>query len=187
MPAAREPHRRQHRTPPTARYSRTKHPRPRLSHRHRLFWIALRRWWPSWRSALAIVTPETVLRWHRAGFRAFWRFDSSSKGPHPIALSIRQAIQRLRDDNTTWGAPRIHDELLRLQFKASEATVSRYLAKLGPRNSKPLSNQTWATFLRHYAPEVSAMGFFTVYDIFFRRHYVLLSLITNAGRFVTSP
>ncbi len=58
----------------------------------------------------------------------------------------------------------------------SEATVSRYLARLGPRNSKPLSNQTWATFLRNHAPEFSAMDFFTVYDIFFRRHYVFFVL-----------
>ena len=105
---------------------RTKH--PRLSNRHRLFWIALRRWWPSWRSVLVVVTPETIIRWHRAGFRAFWRFRSKSKGPPPIALPIRQAIQRMHDENGTWGAPRIHGELLRLEFNVITPTVSRYLA-----------------------------------------------------------
>ncbi|MFT6396652.1 MAG: transposase InsO family protein [Bradymonadia bacterium] len=79
-------------------------------------------------------------------------------------------------DNATWGAPRIHGELLRLDFEVSEATVSRYLARLGPRRPKQHFNQTWTTFLRNHAPEFSAMDFFTVYDVFFRRHYVFFVL-----------
>jgi hypothetical protein len=107
---------------------------------------------------------------------AFWRFRSKSKAPSPIAPQVRRAIQRLHHENATWGAFRIHGELLRLEFSVSEATVSRYLARLGSRKPKPLSNQTWATFLGNHAPEFSAMDFFTVYDIFFRRHYVLFVL-----------
>ncbi len=155
---------------------KAKHPRPHLANPHQLFWIALRRWWPSWRSVLVIVTPDTVLRWHRAGFRAVWRFRSKSSGPPSIGLPIRQAIQRMHAENATWGVFRIHGELLRLDFDVSEATVSRYLARLGPRNAETLSNQTWATFLRNHAPEFSAMDFFTVYDVFFRRHYVFFVL-----------
>ena len=155
---------------------RAKHPRPRLSNRTRLFWIALRRWWPPWRSVLVIVTPDTVVRWHRPGFRAFWRSRSKPKGPRPIPAETRETIRRLHKENHTWGAPRIHGELLRLDFNVSEATVSRYLARLGPRRPKPVSNQTWVTFLRNHAPEFSAMDFFTVYDIFFRRHYVFFVL-----------
>jgi transposase InsO family protein len=79
-------------------------------------------------------------------------------------------------ENATWGAPRIHGELLRLDFEVSEATVSRSLARLGPRRPKQHSNQTWTTFLRDHAPEFSAMDFFTIYDIFFRRHYVFFLL-----------
>ena len=82
----------------------------------------------------------------------------------------------MHKENDTWGAPRIHGELLRLDFKVSEATVSRYRVRLGPRRPKLHSNQSWATFLRNHVPEFSAMDFFTVYDIFFRRHYVFFVL-----------
>ena len=155
---------------------KARYPRPAVADADRLFWIALSQWWPRWRDALTIVSPETVIKWHRRGFRAFWRRKSKRGAPPSIPVQIREAIQRLHSENETWGAPRIHGELLRLDFDVSEATVSRYLARLGPRRPKPHSNQSWATFLRNHVPEFSAMDFFTVYDIFFRRHYVFFVL-----------
>jgi hypothetical protein len=155
---------------------KARYPRPSVADADRLFWIALSRWWPLWRDALTIVSPETVLRWHRRGFKAYWRRKSERGAPPSIPVETRETIRRLHKENVTWGAPRIHGELLRLDFNVSEATVSRYLARLGPRKPKQHPNETWVTFLRNHAPEFSAMDFFTVYDIFFQRHYVFFVL-----------
>ncbi|MFT6400086.1 MAG: hypothetical protein ACJAYU_004856 [Bradymonadia bacterium] len=99
--------------------------RPRISDSDRLFWIALRRWWPRWREVLAFVSPETVVRSHRAGFKAFWRRKSKRPGRPPISADIRSAIKRMHHDNPLWGAPRIHGELLMLDYGISERSVSR--------------------------------------------------------------
>jgi putative transposase len=155
---------------------KARYPRPAVADADRLFWIALSQWWPRWRDALTIMSPETVLKWHRRGFRVFWRRKSKRGAPPSIPVQIRETIQGLHKENDTWGAPRIHGELRRLDFDVSEATVSRYLARLGPRRPKLHSNQSWATFLRNHVPEFSAMDFFTVYGIFFRRHYVFFVL-----------
>ncbi len=150
--------------------------RPRITDSDRLFWIALRRWWPRWREALVFVSPDTVVGWHRSGFKAFWRRKSKRRGRPPISADIRSAIKRMHRDNPLWGAPRIHGELLMLDYRIGERSVSRYLVTLGPRTPKPISNQAWATFLRNHAPQFASMDFFTVYDIFFRRHYVFFIL-----------
>jgi hypothetical protein len=106
-----------------------KHPRPRLQLQDRIFWILLRRLWSAWRDALVIVKPETVVAWHRAGFRLFWRLRSRPKslGRRKIDAAVRSLIQRMVKENSTWGAPRIHGELLKLGFEVSERTVSRYI------------------------------------------------------------
>ncbi len=104
---------------------KARYPRPAVADADRLFWIALSRWWPRWRDALTIVSPETVIKWHRRGFRAFWRRKSKRGAPPSIPVQIREAIQRLHSENETWGAPRIHGELRRLDFDVREATVSR--------------------------------------------------------------
>ena len=107
-----------------------KHPQPRLQSSDRLFWVLLHRLWPGWRNALIVVKPETVIAWHRAGFRLFWRFRSRSKnlGRPKINAEIRSAIKQMTEENATWGAPRIHGELLKLGFEVSERTVSRFFA-----------------------------------------------------------
>ena len=99
-----------------------KNPRPRLRMGDRLFWILLRRFWPAWTNALIIVKPETVVSWHRAGFRLFWRLRSRSKQPGRPKLNneVRGLIQQMVEENSTWGAPRIHGELLKLGFDISE-------------------------------------------------------------------
>ena len=99
-----------------------KQPRPRLRHLDRLFWIALRRLWPDWANALFIVKANTVGSWHRLGFRLFWRLRSSRPLGRPkVNEELRQLIRRMKSENPSWGAPRIHGELLLLGFQISEA------------------------------------------------------------------
>ncbi len=95
-----------------------KTPRPRLRIQDRVFWILLRRLWPEWNNVLVIVKPETVVAWHRAGFRLTWRFRSRprSLGKPTINAEIRALIRRMAKENPGWGAPRIHGELLKLGF-----------------------------------------------------------------------
>ena len=109
--------------------------KPRRKNRDRLFWVILYRFWPGWRNALAVVSPDTVVRWHRAGFRLFWKWKSrpTRPGRPQISLEIRALIKAMIEANPLWGAPRIHGELLMLGFDVDERTVparlSRYLQK----------------------------------------------------------
>ena len=103
-----------------------RHPRPRLTDADRLFWVALSRIWPGWHASLHIVQPETVVRWHRQGFRYYWRWKSRHRGRPKIDPEIRGLIRRMCLANPLWGAPRIHGELLKLGIDVSEATVSKY-------------------------------------------------------------
>ena len=146
------------------------HPRPRLRVRDRMFWILLRRFWPSWSKVLVIVKPETVIAWHRAGFRMFWRLRSRAKqhGRPKIDAEIRAIIRRMVKENPTWGAPRIHGELLKLGFDVSERTVSRYLHRISPSDQ---ARKLWTTFLRNHCEVITAMDFFTVPTLTFRILY----------------
>jgi putative transposase len=114
--------------------------RPKLHRSDRLFWVLLRQIWTKWSEALILVKPDTVVSWHRAGYRLFWRWRSRPllAGRPKVAEEIRQLIRRMRRENPTWGAPRIHGELLLLGFEISEPTVSRYLQRLRrtPQESK---------------------------------------------------
>ena len=152
-----------------------KNPRPRLRMGDRLFWILLRRFWPAWTNALILVKPETVVSWHRAGFRLFWRFRSRSKQPGRAKLNseARALIRQMVEDNSTWGAPRIHGELLKLGFDVSERTVSRYVRRLSPPDQ---SRKLWATFLRNHREAITAMDFFTVPTLTFRVLYCFFVL-----------
>jgi putative transposase len=147
-----------------------KNPRPRLTIKDRVFWILLRRLWPAWTHALVIVKPETVVGWHRAGFRLFWRFRSRSKdlGRPKINDEIRAPIRQMVEENPTWGAPRIHGELLKLGFEISERTISRYIKRLSPPDQ---TRKLWATFLRNHRELITAMDFFTVPTLTFRVLY----------------
>jgi hypothetical protein len=110
----------------------------------RLFWVALARYWQNWRSALLIVRPETVIKWHRQGFRLYWRWKSKAGRPgRPrIDAEIREHIRRLLRENPLWGTPRIQAELHLLGFDVAESTVAKYRIK----TPKP-SPQSWKTFL----------------------------------------
>jgi hypothetical protein len=128
-----------------------KQPRPKLDRLDRLFWIVLRRLWEGWSEALIIVKPETVVSWHRAGFRRFWRWRSQRRRPGrpKVNEQIRQLIRRMKAENPTWGAPRIHGELLQLGFEISEPTVSRYLQNLNGCRDEGRAKR-WLAFLNNH-------------------------------------
>ena len=137
-------------------------PRRRLSTPHKLFWIVLRRLWSGWTQPLVLVTPKTVVAWHRAGFGLYWRWLSRARqvgGRRRVSAELRALIFRMALENPTWGAPRIHGELLKLGFDLSEPTVSRWLRR-APRTPDPA--QRWLTFLRNHREAIAAMDFFTV-------------------------
>ena len=100
--------------------------RVRFSNNDRLFFVQLYRWFPSILKAMLIIRPETLVRWHRAGFRGYWRWKSCSLGGRPpIGQELRALIRRMSQENPLWGAPRIHGELLKLGFAVSQSTVAR--------------------------------------------------------------
>ena len=135
--------------------------RPKLSHLDRLFWVAVRRLWSKWKQALVIVNPETVVRWHRTGFRLYWSWLSGHQkafGRKRISKEVRDLIFRMAAENPTWGAPRIHGELLKLGFDVSEPSRAGYLK--APTNPEPA--QRWQTFLENHREAIAAMDFFTV-------------------------
>jgi len=147
--------------------------RPKLRPRDRIFWVLLSRHWPNWRSALAIVQPETVIRWHRQGFKLYWRWKSRAGKPgRPrIEREIRDLIRRMCVENPTWDAPRILSELLLLGYDVAETTVGKYMV----RSRKPPS-QTWRTFLGNHVRHIAACDFFTLPTATFRILYVFIVL-----------
>ena len=152
-------------------------PRPRLTDADRLFWVVLSRIWSGWQDSLHVVQPETVLRWHRQGFRYYWRWKSRHRGRPKADSEIRALIRRMCLANPLWGAPRVHGELLKLGLDVSETTVSKYMVKhRGP------PSQTWRTFLRNHAKELIALDFFTVPTATFRVLFVLVILSHDRRR-----
>ena len=124
-----------------------RHPRPRLDLLDKLFWVAIRRFWTAWQQSLIAVTPETVVRWHSGGFRLYWKLISKVRRPvgrRRTSKEVQELIFRMVVENPTWGAPRIHGELLMLGFDVSERTVSRWM-KRAPRD--PELATRWLTFL----------------------------------------
>ncbi len=114
--------------------------RPKLSRYDRIFWVLLRRLWRKWEDVLFIVKPETVVNWHKKGFKLYWDFISNrrkKKERNNVWREIRALVRKMVAENETWGAPRIHGELLKLGFKLSERTVSRYMPKKKPSRDNP--------------------------------------------------
>src|SRR5256712_8600461 len=135
-----------------------------------LFFVQLYRWFPSVLKAVAIIRPETLVRWHRAGFRRYWRWKSRSLGGRPqIDADLRALIRRMSIENALWGAPHIHGELLKLGFAVAQSTVAKYMTK----RPDP-SAQGWGTFLRNHAPNIAAMDLFVVPTIAFNLLHVLV-------------
>jgi transposase InsO family protein len=144
--------------------------RVHLTNGDRLFLIQLYRWFPSVLKAITIVRPETLVRWHRAGLRRYWRWKSRSLGGRPqIDAALRALIRRISAENPLWGAPRIHGELLKLGFEVAQSSVAKYMVKrCGP------PSQGWRTFLGNHAPNIAAMDLFVVPTIGFDLLYVLV-------------
>jgi len=137
-------------------------PRPRLAVFDKMFWVLARKFWPGWKKALIVVSPETVVRWHRSGFALYWRVISRARrviGRKRISKEARDLIFRLVTENSTWGAPRIHGELMMLGFDVSERTISRWM-KRAPRDFERVKR--WLAFLRNHREAIAAMDFFTV-------------------------
>ena len=144
--------------------------RVRLTNNDRLFFVQLYRWFPSVLKAITIIRPETIVRWHRAGFRRYWRWKSWSSGGRPqIDTDLRALVRRMSIENALWGAPRIHGELLKLGFEVAQSTVAKYMVKrCGP------PSQGWRTFLGNHAPDIAAMDLFIVPTIGFDLLYAFV-------------
>jgi transposase InsO family protein len=161
--------------------------RIRLRNNDRWFLIQLYRWFPSILQVVTIVQPETIVRWHRAGFRRYWRWKSRPQGGRPqIETDLRALIRQMSIENPLWGAPRIHGELLKLGFAVAQSSVAKYMVR---RHRSP--SQGWRSFLRNYAPDIAAMDLFVVPTISFdllyafvivhldRRELVWINVTTN--------
>jgi transposase InsO family protein len=149
--------------------------RPRLHRRDRIFWVWVSCLWRGWRSSLLVVQPETVIRWHRQGFRLYWRWKSRSRGGRPkLDAQIRVLIRRMSRDNPTWGRRRIRSELHLLGYEVAQLTVAKYMVREGKSPS-----QGWRVFLANHAREIAATDFLSVPTVNFRilicflvlRHY----------------
>ncbi len=148
---------------------------------------------PAWRQNLVIVRPETVIAWHRQAFRLFWRRKCEAGRPSAHA-EVWRLIRRMATENPTWGAPRIHGELLKLGFNLGERTVSRYLERIRPKPRRT-GTQSWKAFLRNQAKGIVAVDLFVVPTVRFeilyvfvvpafeRRRLVLANMTTNPTAF----
>src|SRR5713226_2559721 len=158
----------------------TRSHRLRLSCADRFLWVGLSRLWSGWRSALVIVKPETVIAWHREGFRLYWKWKSRHPEGRPsVSREVIDLIHRMSLANPGWGAPRIHGELLKLGFQLSQATVAKYMV----RSRKPPS-QTWRTFLENHTKDLVAADFFVVPTVLFRVLFVSVILSHERRRVV---
>ena len=153
--------------------------RPRLTAGDRLLWVWLSRIWSDWRSVLVMVQPDTVIAWHRKSFRLFWSWKvrRGQPGRPKIPREVRDLLHRMCRENPTWGAPRIHGELLKLGIDIGETSVSKYMV----RGRKPPS-QTWRTFLENHVQRLVSIDFFTVPTLRFQILYVLLVLAHDRRR-----
>src|SRR5271169_1455989 len=152
--------------------------RVRLSIADRVFWVWLSRVWADWRSALRIVKPETVIAWHRKGFRLYWSWKSRVRQGRPsVSVDVRELIRRMSAANPRWGAPRIHGELGKLGIKVSETTVAKYMV----RHRIPPS-QTWRAFLTNHMKELVSADFFVVPTATFRLLFVFVILSHDRRR-----
>jgi transposase InsO family protein len=161
--------------------SRKSGARVRLRNIDRLIFVWVYRLFPSILNAITVVKPETVIRWHRRGFRSYWRWKSRRRGGRPrIDREIRDLVRRMSKENPLWGAPRIHGELLMLGIEVAESTVARYMAR---RQGPP--SQGWKTFLRNHAAGIASIDLFVVRTISFKLLYGLVILRHARRRLVS--
>jgi putative transposase len=155
--------------------------RLRLRHVDRWLWAWLSHVWSGWRTTLVIVKPETVVGWHRKGFRLFWTWKSRRRTGRPrVSSEARALIRRLALENPLWGAPRIHGELLKLGVQVSQATVAKYITR--PAATPP--SQSWRTFLANHVAQIAAADFFVVPTATYRLLFVLVIVAHERRRVV---
>lgn len=146
----------------------------------RLFWVLLSRIWSGWKSALIVVKPDTVVRWHRAGFKLFWRWRSRKRLGRPtIDPIVIQLIKQLSAENPLWGTPRIELELKLLGHEVAGSTVDKYRV----RPQRGGSGQSWMTFLRNHMKVTAACDFIVVPTAFFQLLYCLV-ILSHDRRFI---
>jgi hypothetical protein len=154
---------------------------PKLVVADRLLFVWLYRLFPSVLNAVAIIKPGTIVRWHRTGFRLYWRLKSRSRGGRPrIPGEIRRLIREMSLANRLWGAPRIHGELLKLGIEVAQSTVAKYMARGGRGRS-----QTWKTFLHNHSAGIGAMDFLIVPTVAFKLLFVLVILRHERRRLIS--
>jgi len=147
-------------------------PKPKLRPADRLLWVGLLRLWPDWQQALLLVRPQTVIAWHRWGFRLFWRWKSRDRGGGPsVDGDLIALIRGMWQANPTWGSPRIQAELAKLGIRISDSTIRRYR----PKHRRPPSAQTWKRFLHNHAKALVTIDFFTVPTASFRVLYTAIA------------
>src|SRR5438477_3081004 len=144
-------------------------PRPHLKSKDRFFWLVVRRLYPTWRRHLVLVRPETVLRWHRRGWRLYWRWRSSRLGRPRLRPEVRELIASMAQQNPLWGTERIRGELLKLGIVVSSRSIRRYRQRRHPR----APSQSWRTFLANHARAIWATDLFVVQTLTFQTLYVL--------------
>src|SRR5258708_422675 len=160
-----------------------KHPRSKLGPLDKLFWVLARRFWSQWKQALFLVLPETVVGWHQAGFKLYWAMLCKGRnrvgGGRRISKQIRDLIFQMVAENPSWGAPRIHGELLMLGFEVSETTISRWMRR-APRRPDP--TKRWLAFLHNHREAIAAMDFFTVPTLTFNVLYCFFIISHDCRR-----
>src|SRR6202051_3595435 len=153
--------------------------RAHLTNNDRWFLVQMYRWFPLILEGGTTVQPETLVHWHRAGFRRYLRWQSRRRGGRPpIEAELRALIRQMSTENWLWGAPRIHGELLKLGFSVAQSTVARYMVK---RRGPP--SQGWRTFLRNHAPDAAAMDLFVVPTIGFQLLYGFVIVRIDRNRY----
>jgi putative transposase len=158
-----------------------RHRQPRLRNGDRQFWICASRWFADWRNSLLIVKPETVLRWHRRGWRAYWSWRSNRgqrRGRRPISKELQALIRQMTAENRLWGQKRIQAELARLGFRVSARTVAKYMTRRHNRGPSP----GWREFLKRHESNIWACDFFCVRTIWFRTLYVFFVVPARQSR-----
>jgi putative transposase len=152
----------------------------RLGVADRVFWAWLSQLWDGWRSALVIVKPETVIAWHRRGFRLYWSWKSRHPQGRPaVSREVIDLIRQMNRANPRWGAPKVHGELLKLGFDLSESTVAKYMV----RHRRPPS-QTWRAFLANHAQTLVSSDFLVVPTAFFKILFVFVILSHDRRRLI---
>jgi|CZKP01.1.fsa_nt_gi putative transposase len=161
-------------------YQRTD-PKLKIKQTDRLFFSLMKDILSNWKERIFIVKPDTVIKWHRTAFRIHWRWKSRQKGGRPkVNWEVINLIKQMAKENSEWGAPRIHGELLKLGFNICESTVQRYMPKKGKRNN----GQNWKTFLKNHSKEIISIDFLTVPTINFKLMYVLVMIEHNRRKLI---